>query len=78
MRQKRIIFTRHARERMQKRGLTPSWVIDIIKHHHISLPIRADNTQEFRREGRGSYYYVVVEHRQSAIVVITAGETHKP
>ena len=74
---KRIIFTAHAKERIKKRGLSEEWVSDIIKNHDIELPIRSDRTQEFRKERKGSYYYAVVEHKRSAIVVITAGEAER-
>ena len=74
---KRIIFTTHSKERIKKRGLTEEWVIDIIRSHHIALPKRDDNTQEFRKERDGAYYYAVVEHKRSVIVVITAGEAEK-
>ena len=74
---KRIIFTTHSKERIRKRGLTEEWVIDIIKSHHISLPKHDDNTQEFRKERQGTYYYAVVEHRKSVMIVITAGEAEK-
>ena len=75
---KRIIFTRHARDQIKRRGLTEAWVMDIIRNHHIALPKRPDNTQEFRKERNKTYYYAVVEHKKTAIVVITAGEANKP
>jgi len=78
MKKKRIVFSTHALERIKRRGLTESWVIDIIRNHHISLPKQADNTQEVRQNRDGSYYYAVVEHKKSVLVVITAGETRKP
>lgn len=74
---KRIVFTTHAKERIKKRGLTEEWVVDVIRNHHISLPKQSDNTQEFRKERSGTYYYAVVEHRKSVIAVITAGEAEK-
>ena len=75
---KRIVFTRHARDQIKRRGLTEAWVIDIVRNHHTSLPRHSDNTQEFRKERDKTYYYAVVEHKKSVIVVITAGETNKP
>ena len=77
MSHKQIIFTTHSKERIKKRGLTEEWVIDIIRNHHIALPKHDDNTQEFRKERQGTYYYAVVEHKKSVIVVITAGEAEK-
>ena len=75
---KKIVFTRHALERIKSRGLTAEWVIDIIKNPTSALAIEPDNTQEFRQERSGSYYYAVVEHKASVIVVITNGECGKP
>ena len=77
MSHKRIIFTTHSEERIKKRGLTEEWVVDIIRNHQIALPKYDDNAQEFRKEHKGSYYYAVVEHKKSVIVVITAGEAEK-
>ena len=74
---KQIIFSTHAKERIKKRGLTEEWVIDIIRNHHISYGKQDDNTEEFRQERKGSYYYAVVEHKKSVLVVITAGESEK-
>ena len=74
---KKIIFSTHAKERIKKRGLTEEWVIDIIQNHHISCGKRSDNTEEFRQERKGSYYYAVVEHKKSVLIVITAGESEK-
>ena len=72
---KPIIFTKHARERIKKRELSEEWVIDIICNHSIGYPVSKDGTQEFRKKGKTSYYYAVVEHKKSACVVITAGES---
>ena len=74
---KKIIFTTHSLERIKKRGLTEAWVVDIIKNHNTALPKAPDNTQEFRQKRSGNWYYAVVEHKKSAIVVITAGESGK-
>ena len=78
MTSKKIIFTRHALEQLKRRGLTEEWVIDIIKKYHIALPQQADDTQEFRQERNDTYYYAVVKHKKTVILVITAGETNKP
>ena len=43
----------------------------------ISCGRQSDNTEEFRQERKGSYYYAVVEHKKSVMVVITAGESEK-
>lgn len=75
---KHIIFTKHARDQIKRRGLTEAWVVDIIKHHDISYPIKPDKTQEFRKEKSKTYYFAVVEHKKSVLIVITAGETRKP
>lgn len=75
---KKVIFTTHSLERIKKRGLTEAWVIDIIKNHHTALPKQADGTQEYRQKRSNSWYYAVVEHRKSVILVITAGESGKP
>ena len=75
---KKIVFSTHALQRIKQRGLTEAWVVDIIQNHNISLPKQADNTQEFRQMRGGSYYYAVVEHKKSVIIVITAGESGKP
>ena len=74
---KRIIFTTHAKERIKLRGLSEQWVLDIIRNHDISLGIRKDNTEELRQERHGTYYYAVIEHRKSVILVITTGEAEK-
>ena len=75
---KKVIFTTHSLERIKKRGLSEAWVIDIIKSHDKALPKEADNTQEFRQKRSGNWYYAVVEHKKSVILVITAGESGKP
>ena len=75
---KKVIFTTHSLERIKKRGLTEAWVFDIIKNHSKALPKQADNTQEFRQQRSGNWYYVVIEHKKSVIIVITAGESGKP
>ncbi len=72
---KEIIFTKHARERIKKRGLSEDWVIEIICNHSIAYPVAKDGTQEFRQKRKDTYYYAVVEHKKSACVVITAGES---
>ena len=78
MTDKKIIFTKHALEQIKRRGLTEAWVSEIIKKHHVALPLQADDTQEFRQERNNTYYYAVVKHRKTVILVITAGETNKP
>ncbi len=75
---KKLIFTTHSLERIAKRGLSEAWVFDIIKNHHTVLPKETDNTQEFRQKRNSSWYYAVVEHKNSVILVITAGESGKP
>jgi len=74
---KKIVFTRHALDRIKQRGLTREWVVDIIKTHNVALNRAPDNTQEFRKDRDGSYYFVVVEHKKSVLVVITVGECGK-
>ena len=75
---KKVIFTTHSLERIKKRGLTEAWVVDIIKNHNAALPKEADNSQEYRQKRNASWYYAVVEHKKSIILVITAGESGKP
>ncbi len=77
MKGKRIVFSKHALDRIKQRGLTEAWVLDIIKNPHITLPKEADNTQEFRQNRDGSYYYAVVEHKKTIVLVVTAGDTEK-
>ncbi len=77
MRNKSIIFTKHALERIKQRGLTKEWVLDIVHHHNEASPIDEDGTQELRKVRDGSYYYVVVGHKRSDMVIITAGECGK-
>ena len=77
MKNKRIIFTKHSLDRIKKRGLTEEWVINIIQKPTEILPLESDHTQEFRQERDGSYYYAVVEHKDSVMVVITNGECGK-
>ena len=74
---KKIIFTRHALDRIKQRGLTVEWVTDIIRRPTDTLALQPDNTQEFRQVRDGSYYYAVVEHKSSVMVVITNGECGK-
>lgn len=74
---KKVVFSTHALERIKQRGLTEAWVVDIIKNHHTALPKATDNTQEFRKKHGASYYYAVVEHKRSVILVVTAGESGK-
>ena len=75
---KKVVFTTHSLERIKKRGLTEAWVVDIIKNHDTALPKETDSTQEFRKKYSGHWYYAVVEHKKSVILVITAGESGKP
>lgn len=70
---KKIIFTKHALERMLKRGISQERVIEIIKNPSISYPIQQDNTQELRKEISSKKYYVVVEHKKNALIIITTG-----
>ena len=75
---RKVVFSTHSLERIKKRGLTEGWVVDIIQNHNRALPKEADNTQEYRQKRSGNWYYAVVEHKKSIILVITAGESGKP
>lgn len=77
MPKKRIIFTGHSLDRISGRGLSEEWVVDIINNPTEVWPLNPDNTQEFRQKRSGSWYYAVVEHKTSVIVVITCGEAGK-
>ncbi len=70
---KKIILTRHAQERMRKRGVSYDDIIKTIDHPTHKYPKEADNTQEFRRKANGKENYVVVEYHKVDVVVITVG-----
>ena len=70
---KRVVFTKHVLERMKQRLISEQEVIKTINTADISLPVQKDNTQEFRRQVDNKVNYVVVEHKKSVCVVVTAG-----
>jgi len=70
---KKLVFTKHALERMPKRGVSKEVVMQIIETPNHELPIQADNTQEFEKKIDKKEYYVVVEHKKSVLVVKTTG-----
>jgi len=50
MTKKRIILSKHAIERMLKRGVSHEDVRKTIDHPTLRFPLEKDNTQEFRRK----------------------------
>ncbi|MFH1996587.1 MAG: DUF4258 domain-containing protein [Candidatus Omnitrophota bacterium] len=73
MAKKKVILTRHAQERMTKRGVSRENIAETIdKPTHMS-PIAPDKTQEYRKKIGKKECYVVVEHKNNKAIVITAG-----
>ena len=73
---KKIIFSRHAQERMELRKVSEEEVKDTILHPTHKLPInQEDNTQELRRKVGDKENYVVIELRKNELIVITTGWT---
>jgi len=75
MAKRRIILSKHAIERMLKRGISHEDVQKTIDHPTLRLPLEKDNTQEFRRKVNGKEHFVVVEHKRKEVIVITTGWT---
>ncbi|MFH1867712.1 MAG: DUF4258 domain-containing protein [Candidatus Omnitrophota bacterium] len=67
----KLVYTKHAKDRMATRRVSQKDVEDTLKNPTKTLPKDADNTQEFRRKDNGVEHFVVVEHRKNAMVIIT-------
>ncbi|MCK4249279.1 MAG: DUF4258 domain-containing protein [Candidatus Omnitrophica bacterium] len=70
---KKIILTKHAQERMNKRNVTLDDIRTTIEHPTNKLPIAKDNTQEFKRKVDNKETFVVVEHKGKEVLIITVG-----
>lgn len=73
MGKKKIVFSKHATERMLKRGVSYEDVQKTIDHPTLKFPLEKDYTQEFRRKVNGKEHFVVIEHKKKEVVVITTG-----
>ncbi|MBI4355930.1 MAG: DUF4258 domain-containing protein [Candidatus Omnitrophica bacterium] len=73
-----IICTGHARERMEKRGVSRDDVETTLQRPDVILPVMPDGTRELRRRiGRRVHYVVIALKRQQAIL-ITTGWSREP
>jgi hypothetical protein len=70
---KKIIFSRHALDRMFQRKVSEQDVIKTIDKPTKKLPKGKDNTQEYIRKVNGKSNFVVVGVGDKQIVVITTG-----
>jgi hypothetical protein len=69
-----IVFTHHARKRMERRKIIPAVVVQTLADPSIVLPRFEDGTQEFRRAVGDRTHFVVVSYAKEGIVkVITTG-----
>jgi hypothetical protein len=73
MAKKKIVYSKHAIERMAKRIVSSEDVQKTIDHPGVKLPLASDNTQEFRRKVDGKEHFVVIEHKKKEVIVITTG-----
>jgi len=70
---KKLVFSRHVIERMQQRGISETEIRETIEKPSSKILVREDNTQEFKRKVGSREYYVVVEHKKNALILVTAG-----
>lgn len=70
----KVVFTHHARKRMERRKIVPEMVYQTLTNPGITLPQFEDGTQEFRRKIGERTHYVVVSYTTEGLVkVITTG-----
>lgn len=70
----KIFFTKHGKERMEKRGVTKEQVKDTVLNPSYKKPIGRDNTQEYRREvGKKEIFVVVGYDKKKNMTIITTG-----
>ena len=67
----KIIFTNHARERMQERGILESEVIECIRSADKILKKDAMNISRFQKLFSCSTLEVVGKHKGAYLIVIT-------
>lgn len=70
----KVIFTHHARKRMERRKIVPEMAVQTLANPSITLPQFEDGTQELRRKIGERTHFVVVSCTIGGVVkVITTG-----